>query len=548
MTAVIRFLQDRKTTWCFFAVVLVLGLGIAMQYGVSWDEKAMYVLGEEAFETITKGEPYPVHEGIRYHGALFEVVQYAVPELLGITYARPVFMLRHALNFLTFFAALLAIYAIALRAFQNRAWALLAAVFLLLSPRQFGHAFFNSRDIPTMAAFTVQMLTLMLLLDRRTLWCAMLAGITTGIVLALRVGGLFLPLYTVLFLGLEAVRMHLERERIAWKHFGKILAAYAFAAIIATIALWPLLWDQPLQNFIAAIGNMLTSQQQPGGFYFGEHIGYVPWHWVPVHILIQTPLLYSALFLAGVVILVRRAIQSPRSLLEEHRTVFLFLLWFLIPVGMVIVLGADLFDEWRHLYFIYPAFLLLAVFGLREIVLSLVTRPSSLVISVAVTTLLVLASTISTGIWMIRNHPLQYVYFSIPSQWVDGNFELDYWGLSYRQGFEWILANDPDDFIPIHVTSSPGWENLNILTTEQRQRIFLTNRETLPSKYVLDNFRWQHYKKILPEETKVHAVTVSGIEVLGIYRNPAWEAWPESAQKRMEDTELQFWFDPNNMM
>jgi hypothetical protein len=118
--------------------------------------------------------------------------------------------------------------------------------------------------------------------------------------------------------------------------------------------------------------------------------------------------------------------------------------------------------------------------------------------------------------------------------------------VSYRKGFEWILQNDPSDLITVKVTSSPGWENLNILTSDQRRRIVLKNTDM--TKYVLDNFRSTKYVHTLPDTTKVHSIQVSGIDVLGIYLNPYWEPKMDEGAQRMEDSEIQLRFNPDDML
>ena len=44
---------------------------------------------------------------------------------------------------------------------------------------------------------------------------------------------------------------------------------------------------------------------------------------------------------------------------------------------------------------------------------------------------------------MIRNHPFQNVYFnnflSHDEQYLRKNFEMDYWGTSYKQALEYVL-------------------------------------------------------------------------------------------------------------
>jgi hypothetical protein len=50
-------------------------------------------------------------------------------------------------------------------------------------------------------------------------------------------------------------------------------------------------------------------------------------------------------------------------------------------------------------------------------------------------------------------------------------FELDYWGNSYKQGLEYILASDPSPVIALAVQNSPGEFNGMILPPAARRRI-----------------------------------------------------------------------------
>jgi stringent starvation protein B len=200
------------------------------------------------------------------------------------------------------------------------------------------------------------------------------------------------------------------------------------------------------------------------------------------------------------------------------------------------------------MYFVYPAIILLAVHGLRELSRRVIRISYTNIRRILLSALVALpaAGFLSIAVWMVRNHPLQYVYYSIPSKYVEYNFELDYWGLAYRQAYEWLLENDADPYITVTVTSSPGWENLNILTREQRQRLVLSKRYT--SKYVLDNFDWQQYRHTLPDDTIVHSITVSGMQVLNIYRNPFWEPQEIDPSDIMENEEVQMRFGNNSLM
>ncbi len=542
-----RWLQSRWTVRIFFGVTLLTGLWVAQDYGISWDEKSMIVLGEEAFEYVFTSQPYPAHLGIRFHGAFVEILLYGLQQLFQLEYARHLFIFRHAAGYVIFWMGMVTLYAIAFRHFKHRGWALLVAAIYFFSPRQFGHAFVNTRDIPAMVFFTFKMFTLMVMLDRKTLRSAAVHGLCSGMVLALRVGGLFVPIYTGIFLVLAMLQELRRNGSVDIQRYVKLILVYIACFALSTVALWPLLWEKPVINFIAAMLNMMSDQQQPGGFYFGQKIGYTPWHWVLVHLITKTPLLYVALALTAMVSFCSSLRRDLFAILTTQRNTLLFVSWFVIPLVIVVVMKADLFDEWRHLYFTYPATVLLAVIGLRGLWIRASGIQAQRIRTYLQTFLVAFPALcmLSTGIWMVRNHPLQYVYYSIPSRFVEHNFELDYWGLSYRQGFEWILENDTDPIIPVFVTSSPGWENPNILTSEQRRRITMWKKYT--PKYVMDNFDWMEYKHVLPDSEKVHSITVSGMEVLNIYRDPNWT--PDQVvdpKDAMEDHDLQMWFNPES--
>ncbi len=546
---VLALCTSRRGVWVFFGVTLILGLVVSRDYGISWDEKAMHVLGEEAFNYIFHGTPYPTHVGIRFHGAWFEVLQYALESLLHLRYARHVYMLRHAMDFVFFWAGLVGMYVIGMQTFKQRGWALFCAVMLLLSPRIFGHSFVNARDVPAMVCFIWKMAALLYFLHEPSFRRAILFGIASGFVMSLRVGGLFIPLYVLIFLGLHILEEHLQGWHTDGKRYAGLLAVYGVTFACSTIALWPLLWSHPLQNFMEAMNNMMTAQQAAGGFYFGKIVSEpLPWHWIPVQAAISTPPLYTVLFLGQVAALAVAACTKPRSLLLKNRDALLFFLWFIIPILIVIVLKGHLFDEWRHVYFIYPALLLLAAHGLRNLwnwIGALHDERRKVILQTGAV-LIVLSTFLETGIWVVRNHPLEYRYYSIPSRWVEGYFPLDYWGLSYRQGFKWLLNYDKSELITVQVTGSAGWENLNILTQDQRRRLVVKN-SSYPTKYILDNYQWKDYRHTFPEKDKIHAIEVEGMDVLGIYRNPQWTPETDAGTQRMEDYKVQERFSPGDM-
>jgi hypothetical protein len=219
--------------------------------------------------------------------------------------------------------------------------------------------------------------------------------------------------------------------------------------------------------------------------------------------------------------------RPVRFVKEQWRTV-LFCLWFFLPIASVIGLHAGIFDEWRHVYFIYPAFLLLALEGVHLLWRTLSTARYRPILRVEFAGILAL-NFFLIALWMVKNHPLQYIYFSLPPPIIGRSFELDYWGLSFRQGVEYILRTDDSPIIAIAPTGSSGYSVINVLAPEDRFRIVFG--EGSDAKYILDNFRSTQYREQFPSILKVYSVFAGGREVLAVYRNPFWK--PENVKKFM---------------
>jgi len=287
---------------------------------------------------------------------------------------------------------------------------------------------------------------------------------------------------------------------------------------------------------------MAFEQNQPGGFYFGARVGGGIWHWIPVWMSITTPWVYTIFFVAGTIMLFLQLLRSPLQILTSDDVPVL--LWCFGPVLAIMILRSPIFDEWRHIYFIYPGFLLIAcraMKGLWERIPAYFPRYGHRALATAAT-----LYAMNIGLWMVMNHPFQYVYFSLPSSFVEHRFELDYWGISFKQGMEAVLALDDAPKIPVALLGSAGTDNFNMLTREQRRRILPTAKQER-GKYVIDNFRGREYKRILPDVHKVASITVSGMEILAVYRNPDWDQSTFNPDLKFSD-ELVILAIDNNLM
>ncbi len=494
----------------FFFLFFVIGVVVHRDYGVSGDEAAVRSFGNDAFAYLFQNGPLPAQLDWSFYNPIIHVFMRAMEYASGLTDGGDIWFLRHLMTFGMFFLSIVAFYRIARYRFNDWKLPLLGSLMFMLSPRLFAHGFYNPKDVPAMLFFTLSTWTLLRFLDKKTLLRLFLHILCTAILISMRVFGFLMPVLALLFLWMQE-----------WSHREKMkMSAIYLPTLTLTLTLiWPLLWHHPIQGLIGAFLN--TTARSGGGLYFGQLMSDAgtPWHYVLVWIGITTPILYSLFFIIGFIGLWIRCSQRPLCLFQEHATAGLALFWFTIPIAALIALRIGIFDEWRHVLFLYPAFLLISLEGMWWLLIATKKLPAlgKKVGQVAVIGFIGL-QLLLTGIWTIRNHPYEYAYFSIPTRFVAGQFELDYWGLSYRSGLEWVVRNDFGKRINVFTAARIGKTSADTLPIEQWNRLYFT--QAAEADYILDNFRAHEYRHIFPEDRKVGSVIVDGLELLAIYRGP----------------------------
>jgi hypothetical protein len=180
-------------------------------------------------------------------------------------------------------------------------------------------------------------------------------------------------------------------------------------------------------------------------------------------------------------------------------------------------MGSILYDGWRHMFFIYPAFVLVSLNGIVGIqgLLRHYGPPSVLPAFHAAAILLVLVSLGVTTATMVKHHPYQNVYFNMFAgrnmAEIKMRYEMDYWGLSYRKALEYILAHDSSDTIALGVANYPGWLNGRILRPEERQRFRFVDH-IRNATYFVSNYRG--HPKEYPCRNEVFSVNIDGAKIV----------------------------------
>jgi hypothetical protein len=474
----------------FFLGLLILGLITYKDYGVSFDEPAQRLIGVTNLNhiahkfnltSIINNEslaqfPKKLDQITdRDYGVIFELPAAYMEHIFDLKQERDIYHARHLLTFLFFLAGVFAVYRMAQRRFNDWRIGLLAATFLILSPRIFADAFYNDKDLVFLSVFAIAMNTSISFLLKPSLKTALINGIACAIAIDARIMAVIIPVLASSLMGIGI----LKSETTARNGFFYLII-FLLSCIGFTILFWPFLWDSPINNFLQAFENMARFRHNPYLIFMGESVraSNLPWYYIPFWIGITTPIIYLILFLIG-------AIETIKSLFKNHYKIWstknelqdlIFLTLFLGPIFAAIFLNSILYNGWRHLYFVYPAFIVIAIHGLiyawRLAKKISIARPLLLGI--------ISFSCIHTAYWMFQHHPLQNLYFNQFSGDWNRKFEVDYWGLANKQALEKILINNPSATVvawPGYAYQWPGgWQlpftqNLKILDANDQSRI-----------------------------------------------------------------------------
>jgi hypothetical protein len=410
------------------------------------------------------------------------------------------------------------VFQLAKRRFSDWRLGLLAAVFLVLSPRLFTEMFYNCKDAVFMAAFAIATNTAVAFLERpswrRMAWHAFACAYAVDV----RIMAIILPLATLGLVGLQAARGAYKGQQLVPK-------VIAYVALVSgfIILLWPYLWESPVQHFLESFRNMSKFRWEgellyAGIVYTGDQI---PWHYVPVWIAITTPLLYLVGFFAGVFLTLRQVVRRGWRLYatSSEWQDLLFLGLTIAPLVAVIVLHSVLYDGWRQLYFVYPSLLLLSMRGLIAL---WKWRPARLQWQLPwkrISYTALVSTVVLMLVQMVALHPLQNTYFNIlPGRHIEPRFELDYWGLSYHKGLEWIVKNDKRIHIKVSSQDPPLLEaNHWMLPDYDQGRIEVVDNIHNADYYVTAH-RVNQYPDPNSYQSEVYAVRRGGQLIMSVYR------------------------------
>ena len=508
----IIFIADRwhVAAHLFIILFLLIGFFIYKDYGVFWDDPSMRDIGLVNLKSVYQylgiekflfffSEKIPVvPESIRtlkdslpdntakLYGVIFDLpvgfFEYIFFGINGDT--QKIYQFRSLIRFLIFILFLYSFYYQSKKLFSSTLAGFITIVLISFSPKIFANIFYNHKDILFMIFVSLGMSTATKLILFPRFQTVLMHSLITSLAIASRPMGIFfLPLTAFALFFLFYLKKDSYLKSIV------VYFLYIFFLIIFVIIFSPYLWESPIKNFYQILNYMSQFPYRADStvFYMGNitHISKLPWHYIPVWILISTPPLVLFFFIIGLIFflinLIKNKIQSSGI---KELIIFCHICIIFFSIFIVIINNSALHNDWRQMYFIYPSLILIATNGFMFIFINIKNfRYKNFLL-----TLIFFSFILSQLNWMIKAHPLQNIYFNflIESNWKQ-RFDLDYAGVGNYLMIKNILLNDKRNHISIcAISDTPLTYTLKIIDKNDRSRIAIQCLEK--PDYLIQNY------------------------------------------------------------
>lgn len=449
--AVARFAASAQEFVCARAALIVLavfaavGVSVLGDYGVTYDDPYQRSLGEQAIDyALGVGEELG-GEGSHnvYYGVAFEALLVAVERALGLEDTRSVQLSRQLSIHLTFLAGGFCLYLLVRRMFGDRILAFLVMLMFLLHPRLYAHSFFNSKDIPFLSLFTACLLLLHRAFAKNSVGAFLLCGAGVGLLANVRMTGAIL---VPVILAMRACDFACASDPGERKRVLTTAGAFTLAGAGVLYATFPTLWANPFRIF-EGLAVLSRHPTHVFSLLLGEGVRWpdIPAYYIPVWVSVTTPPAVLVLALIGAACAIAAAASRPGDAFRNGPTRFevLAVACLAAPIAAVILLNSNIYNGWRHVYFLYAPLCLLAAVGLRRL-----ASLSGVVWMRRGVLFAVVVSLGFTAVETVRIHPWQMVYFNslvdrTTPERLRTRFDMEYWGTPYAAALKCLLDRFP---------------------------------------------------------------------------------------------------------
>lgn len=384
-------------------------------------------------------------DNLRYYGQSVDNLAAAINAVFNI---KNEYTTRHFVGALVGFFLLILTGKLTHYLTGNYVIATLSMIALFISPRPFGQALGNLKDIPYALGYiwatfgTIKFIKEMPVPTLKT--TLFLAGgiafsnsVRIGGILSFLILGFFVLVWILLNYKQSPINHLLSINR---KHYTFLILILIVVGYLGGLLFWPYGLQNPILNPIKALSLMShyaisIRQIFEGEYYWSTHL---PWHYVLVWLLISIPeFVWISLLLFGFFL----ATNWTKIFKNQNRLLPISILLFgvLFPLIYVIIIKSNLYSGWRQLYFIYPLMIVIGSVGVFEVWKKYRQK------FIRYSLIGILTVTASFPVWHIfQTFPNHYIYFNklaggTEKNW--SNYEYDYYFHGMKESCDWFFEN-----------------------------------------------------------------------------------------------------------
>jgi tetratricopeptide (TPR) repeat protein len=522
-------MKDKRLKYIFYissGFLLVIMLLSGRDAGISCDEVLHYNQSLSVYNYYaTHGKDQSALDTpithLKYYGQSYDNV---------VTFLTKWFKIQDVYRFRNFMSSFMGWLAILVTAFfaiwlKDYRAGLIVILLFTVSPAFLGHAQNNLKDVPFAAAYiagTFYILKFLSASGKISIRDAILLTLSIAFCLSIRVGGLLLICYLVLFFLVSYLVRLINERQISFKEFVRKsmwIAVISVGAVLLGILLWPYALQNPFKNIIRSYKVMLHYPDTFRQIFEGkvEWSDYMPWYYLIKSMAITIPVIV----LSGVIIF----FAFIKKNLSDGKALFYGMLIFSVffPVLYVMMEKSNLYSSWRQFLFVYPGIVLLAAIGFSSLFESLKKRYVSW-LALAVIVLL----SVHPLKFMLQNHRYSYIYYN---EFVGGlkgayaNYEGDYYYVGQTEASDWLIRyleqNNVTGPLKVKATYSVSWQfrkhpeiETSYFRYEERSLAdwdyaIVTNRYIPP---------YQLNKKIWPPENSIHIIYADKVPICAVLK------------------------------
>ncbi|MBT3602222.1 MAG: tetratricopeptide repeat protein [Candidatus Latescibacteria bacterium] len=505
----------------FYGVIAFYGIIVLLtfsEYGITTDEPLHVTYGEHIaqwYGSLFRDHTVFTASNLWLYGGFFDTVIYVLKHVVPMD----VYELRHLMCALLGVLGVLGAYKIGALIGGPRA-GFLAALFLILTPRYYGHVFNNTKDIPFAVGYLwslyylVRSVGALPHLSRDLLWKL---GVVLGLTFGIRSSAALLVCYLGLFFGLRYLQVwRFDDVNIArdWRRQILRILGVGVVTYVTVFPFFPYLHLHPVTGVWDSLTAFSKFPEVHYNFFEGQYIAsnMLPWYYIPKWLLMTVPEFVMVGLVVGLVCLV---VNKTSDWIQAGRTLQIGLLVFagLFPIVFGVVSHTPLLNGIRHLTFVVPPLVIVSALSVSEGI-----RILRQVWVLRITGVVVGGAMLSVLFDMVTMHPNQYMYFN---RLFGGGlaeaatlYDTDYWNHTYKQGVQWLEEN----VAPETNASKPVVGSLykNVVYMIDSTRFGFTREKLHHAHFYLGN-AWFDAHKAVPGEV-VHTIDVQGVPLLYVIR------------------------------